>query len=69
MNNAESFAWWAEPGPDTCAYCEVRYYAENGYYCELCDRPICISCVSRDFETGQTMCLHCEQGDNPAGED
>jgi hypothetical protein len=69
MTNTSSLAWWAEPGPDTCSYCEINYYAEHGYYCEVCDEPICISCVSRDFETGQTRCPGCEQADKAAEND
>lgn len=58
-------AFWADPGPDTCGFCEIFYYAEMGYHCTECDRPMCPSCVATLYEFRAVLCPECcEEGEN-----
>lgn len=67
MGNTTTSAWWADQGPDTCAYCETSYYAETGYYCELCDGAICSVCVITDSRSSQVICPQCYEDEQSKG--
>lgn len=55
-------AWWAEPGPDECEFCSRSFYLEVGYYCAICDRPVCPACVITVFEGQLVSCPDCRSG-------
>lgn len=67
MSKTTKSAWWAHQGPDSCAYCEASYYAETGYYCELCDSAICSVCVITEFEPSRVICPQCYQLEQSKG--
>ncbi|RUO29993.1 hypothetical protein CWE12_08510 [Aliidiomarina sedimenti] len=53
-------AWWSDAGPESCPFCEVSYYAECGYYCAECDRPLCASCIVTDYAQRRVLCSQCQ---------
>ena len=52
-------AWWLEPGPETCPFCEARFHFEATCYCSHCDQPICPACVIEVFASRQVLCPQC----------
>jgi hypothetical protein len=56
--------WWADKGPDHCAFCSTTYYAETGYYCAHCDRGVCTSCVVVMSARKLVLCPECSATTN-----
>ena len=55
----EPRAWWSEPGPDICEFCQQSFHVEVGYYCAECDRSVCPVCVLRLREHRTVVCPEC----------
>jgi hypothetical protein len=51
--------WWLEPGPEVCPSCGCHYHEEAGYWCCVCDRPVCPLCVVLLREPPVACCPDC----------
>lgn len=56
--------WWLAPGSATCDFCLRTYHFEAGYYCAICDRPVCPLCVMEIHDTRIIHCPACHMEDN-----
>ncbi|GAB2789048.1 hypothetical protein GCM10027040_14090 [Halomonas shantousis] len=54
--------WWLEPGSEYCEFCEHTFHYEGGYFCALCDRPLCPACGIKRHEDGTLVCPECHAG-------
>lgn len=61
--DGQQFRWWLESGPETCAFCEVRYNIEAACYCVECDRPVCPACFVEIRVTRRIYCPDCAPTD------
>jgi len=53
--------WWLAPGPERCPACGRPYHEEAGYWCCICDRPVCPLCVILVLEPAAAYCPECHE--------
>lgn len=56
--------WWLAPGSAVCEYCLRTYHCEAGYYCVVCDQPVCPLCMTEIHVTRTCLCPACHTEDN-----